>query len=242
MAVSPDPARSIYESGEYLNRNPDWHVGESPWKAKQVVRMLNRNHVEPHTVCEIGCGAGEVLRQLQTRLDPTCELSGYDISPQAIDLCRPRANASLRYALGDPENIPDGSFDLVLVLDVIEHVRDYFGFLDSVRAKGRLTVLHVPLDLSAQTVLRPSGLLDPRDVYGHLHYFTRETALRALEETGSWVVDWFYTRRAVELPASELRRRVLRAPRKLLFSLHQDLAVRALGGCSLMVLATAAER
>jgi SAM-dependent methyltransferase len=242
MAVRTDPARSIYESGEYLNRNPDWHVGESPWKAKQLVRMLNRNHVDPHTVCEIGCGAGEVLRQLQTRLDPTCELCGIDISPRAIDLCRPRANANLRFALGDAESIPDGSFDLVLVLDVMEHVRDYYGFLDAVHAKGHLTVFHIPLDLSAQTVLRPHGLLGPRDAYGHLHYFTRETALRALEDTGNRIVDWFYTPRAIEQPATELPRRLLRLPRKLLFSVHQDMAARALGGCSLMVLATAGER
>lgn len=31
----------LYTSGEYLEKNPTWHVEESPWKAKQVIRMLN---------------------------------------------------------------------------------------------------------------------------------------------------------------------------------------------------------
>ncbi|HVB75218.1 MAG TPA: hypothetical protein VNE38_16830 [Ktedonobacteraceae bacterium] len=30
----------VYTSGEYLEKNPTWHVEESPWKAKQIMRML----------------------------------------------------------------------------------------------------------------------------------------------------------------------------------------------------------
>src|ERR671934_171539 len=100
---------SIYETGEYLQRNPDWHAGESPWKTAQLLRMIE------------------------------------------------------------------------------------------------------------------------------LHYFSRDTALRTLEDTGYRVIDWFYTRRAIEEPATELRRRLARGPRRLAYSIHRDLAVRALGGFSLLV-------
>ncbi len=64
--------QKIYTSGEYLEKNPNWHVEESPWKAKQVTRMTTRNHVVPKTICEVGCGAGEVLRQLQEQMDNEC--------------------------------------------------------------------------------------------------------------------------------------------------------------------------
>lgn len=231
---------SIYETGEYLERNPDWHAGESPWKAAQILRMIELHDLRPRRVCEIGCGAGEVLRQLQTQLDPTVVFSGYDISPQAIALCGPRANARLSFELGGAESVSDHGFDLVLVLDVIEHLDDYMGFLHSIRAKGRLTMFHIPLDLSAQTILRRHGLLDVRDAFGHVHYFSRETALRTLEDTGYRMIDWFYTRRAIEEPATELRRRLARLPRRVAYSIHRDLAARALGGFSLLVLATAA--
>ena len=32
----------MYKSGEYLEKNPTWHVEESPWKARQIMRMLAR--------------------------------------------------------------------------------------------------------------------------------------------------------------------------------------------------------
>jgi ubiquinone/menaquinone biosynthesis C-methylase UbiE len=82
-----------YASGSYLERNPTWHVEESSWKARQVLRMLDNHRLSPETVAEIGCGAGEVLRQLQLAMDSNCRFCGYDISPQAIAMCQTRATA-----------------------------------------------------------------------------------------------------------------------------------------------------
>lgn len=242
MTADPDATKSIYESGEYLARNPMWHAEESPWKAGQLLRMLERNDLRPRSICEIGCGAGEVLVQLQARLGTEVELRGYDISPQAMQLCSPKANASLQFELAGTEHIRDDGFDLALVLDVIEHVDDYIGFLHEVRAKGRQTIFHIPLDISVQTVARGDGLDYVRDAYGHVHYFTRQTALRTLEDAGYRVSDWFYTPRAIDEPATELRRRVMKWPRRLLFSISEEVTARVLGGISLMVLTTAGDR
>lgn len=242
MSADPDPVNSIYVSGEYLARNPEWHAEESPWKATQVQRMLDRHQLRPRSICEIGCGAGEVLRQLQMRLEPGVDFRGYDVSPQAMELCRPKSNPNLRFVLGAADSVPDNSQDLVLVLDVLEHLDDYLGFLRMIQPKGIRTIFHIPLDLSVQTVLRPGGLEYVRDAYGHLHYFSKETALRSLEDTGFHVEDWFYTRRAVEEVAGTLRRRLLKTPRRMLFKLRRDLAARTLGGFSLLVLTTAADR
>ena len=75
-----------YTSGDYMEKNPTWHVEESPWKAKQILRMLARNHLAPTTICEAGSGAGEVLRQLQQNMTEECIFWGYNISPQAFEL------------------------------------------------------------------------------------------------------------------------------------------------------------
>ncbi|MEO7001113.1 MAG: methyltransferase domain-containing protein, partial [Ktedonobacterales bacterium] len=89
--------KELYTDGRYLEINPSWHSEESAWKAAQVRLMLQQHALTPATICEVGCGVGEVLNQLQMAMDPTCEFWGYDISPQAIALCQPRANDRLHF-------------------------------------------------------------------------------------------------------------------------------------------------
>jgi hypothetical protein len=227
----------IYRSGTYQELAPSWHVEESAAKAEEIARLLKSHHLTPHTICEVGCGAGEVLRQLQPKLPGDCELMGYDISPQAIELARLRENERLHVYLGDFRTDDTSSYDLLLVLDVLEHLEDYFAFLRSIKARGMYKVFFFPLDLSVQTVIRPHGLLHTRDAYAHLHYFTKETAVRALQDTGYEVLDAAYTADALNSPTDELGRRLLKLPRKVAFALNHDLAVHLLGGYRLLVLA-----
>ena len=226
----------LYISGEYLEKNPTWHVEESPWKAKQIMRMLAQNRLAPETICEVGCGAGEVLKQLQGKMDSTCSFLGYDISPQAIELTKSRANERLHFKLADLRQEEDAYFDLMLIMDVVEHLEDYFSFLRDLKSKSQYKIIHLPLDLSVQSLLRPNGLLSNRRAYGHIHYFTKDIALEMLKDAGYEVVDYFYASRSIGL-ANNLVKKLLILPRVLFFSLRKDLAVRVLGGYSLLVLA-----
>src|SRR5436309_5500540 len=230
------PSRTLYVDGEYLAKNPAWHVEESAWKARQVLRMLLQNSVAPKTVCDVGCGVGEVLRQLQGKLDRECVYWGYDISPQAIELAETRASERIHFELADFGQETDKFFDLILVLDVIEHLPDYFSFLQKLKARGAYKIFHIPLDLSVQTVLRKNGLLKRREMYAHLHYFSKETALRTLKDAGYEVLNYFYTPRSIEF-GSTPGQMLLKLPRKLLFAIGKDFTVRFLGGFSLLVLA-----
>lgn len=125
--------------------------------------------------------------------------------------------------------------DVALAIDVFEYVEDYYGFLRGFRVKGHHKIFHIPLDLSAQTVMRGSPLSTLRASMGHIHFFTKETALGALAHTGYEVIDWFYSKGSLELPHS-WKVDLLRIPRRLLFALNQDWTVRTLGGFSMLVL------
>ncbi len=230
-------AEALYSTGDYARKVPTWHVEESAGKVREIARMLERNQLAPATVSDIGCGVGEVLRLLQYYLPPTCQLVGYDISPHALALAAPRANDRLRFVLGDMPREPGAYSDLLLVLDVLEHLEDYFTFLRELRPKGDYKLFFFPLDLSVQTVIRRRGLLHTRDAYGHLHYFTREIALRILADTGYTVLDSFYTSEALDLPNRLVGRNLLKYPRKLLYAVHHDFAAHLLGGYRLLVLA-----
>jgi tRNA G46 methylase TrmB len=57
----------IYTEGEYLKNNPTWDVEDAPWKADLIFRMMQKHQIDPKTICEIGCGSGEILRHLQLK-------------------------------------------------------------------------------------------------------------------------------------------------------------------------------
>ena len=59
--------------------------------------------------------------------------------------------------------------------------------------------------------------------------------MATLRDTEYEVVDYFYTN-STERPNRGWKADMLKFPQKLLFSIDQDLAVRVLGGFSLMVL------
>src|SRR6267154_2076825 len=96
-----DTNDTIYQTGEYVAKNPTYHVEDSAWKAGQVFRLIEKHGLAPQTVCEVGCGAGEILKQLQLRLPATTRFFGYEISPQAFALCQERANDRLHFSCAD---------------------------------------------------------------------------------------------------------------------------------------------
>jgi len=152
--ITPASYEDIYKDGEYLEKNPTWHVEESPFKAKYIREILRRNNLSPKTVCEAGCGAGEVLRQLQLQMGADREFWGYEVSPQAIHFCRSRENDRLHFKLADLGKERGGNFDLLLVLDVVEHLEDYFTSLREIRPQPKHKIFHFPLDISVQAVMR----------------------------------------------------------------------------------------
>src|SRR5260370_6214160 len=226
-----------YVSEKHLEKVPGWHVEESPWKAKHIEQLLKRHQLSPKTVCEVGCGFGEVLRLLQKDMSEECEFWGYEISPVALEQAEKRANSRLHFTLADFTKESTISFDLLLALDVVEHVENYLGFLQEIRPKSQYKILQVPLELSVQTVLRRQALLQQRNNMGHLHYFTKETFLRTLEDCGYEILDDVYTSSSLELPTHMFTTKLMKAPRRLFYALSRDLAVRVLGGYRLMLLA-----
>ncbi|MFZ1990475.1 MAG: class I SAM-dependent methyltransferase [Alphaproteobacteria bacterium] len=242
MTNSPDLTASastavgeIYADGTYLAHNETWHETESPWKAKQIIKLLNRNNLTPSRFCEVGCGAGEILKQLSD-VYTSADFVGYEVSPQAFERCKTKAAPRLHYYLRSIFDEAD-VYDCLLCIDVFEHVEDYMGFVKALKNKATYKVFHIPLDISVLSVLRSSMITSRRRMIGHLHYFTRETAMATLKDCGYEVLDYFYTTTFFGLPSRTWKAKLARLPRQLLFGISQGLEDKLLGGCSLMVLA-----
>ncbi|MCK4664615.1 MAG: class I SAM-dependent methyltransferase [Bacteroidales bacterium] len=222
------------ENGEYLKNNPNLHVEDSPWKAKQIIKMLNRNTINPKSIAEIGCGAGEILNQLYLSMSKDVSFTGYDISSDIINFAKQREKDRLEFKY---ENFleTNARIDLLLMIDVFEHVDDYLGFLKLCINKAKNMIFHIPLDISVQAILR-NKLISERKSVGHLHYFMKETAIATLVDSGYDIVDFFYTAGSLDLPRKTLKSKIAVLPRKLMYNINKDIAAKILGGFSLLVL------
>jgi 2-polyprenyl-3-methyl-5-hydroxy-6-metoxy-1,4-benzoquinol methylase len=150
--------------------------------------------VGPLRLLDVGCGAGGVLATVKSVRD-VAWAAGIEIVPDAAAIARDRfdllleGDVSAMLAQGD---IALGSLDLILCLDVLEHLVDPW---DAVRRlspllkpEGRL-IVSVPnirnwkfiwrLLTRGDFRYRDAGLLDRT----HLRFFVKETAV-ALAESG----------------------------------------------------------
>lgn len=223
----------IYTDGTYTTNNPNYHVEDSAWKAQQVRSLLGGNLHAFDTVVEVGCGAGEILRQLQSDI-PTAEFVGYDINPDAISLAQERANNRLHFRCADFFDHAHAKWDLLLLMDVFEHVEDYIGFLKKLKPTARHFVFHIPLDLSVLNLARGGILNRKRDAYGHLHYFNKETAIATLEHAGFKVKAFAYTGSGIDKSFGMLNR-LMKPLRIVGRRISPDATARVLGGFSLLV-------
>lgn len=220
---------------EYLKMNPTWHVEDSQWKAKQIQTMLNRHPLQLTTIADVGCGAGEILNQLYAVLPSDVLFCGYDISKTAIGFAKPREKERLKFHHADFLQSKK-YYDLLLMIDVFEHVEDYLGFLKSCKNTATYKIFHIPLDISIQAILR-NKLIASRISFEHLHYFTRETAIATLEGSGYSILDSFYTKASTDFPKNTIKSKIASWLRRFVFRLNKDFAVKLFGGYSLLVLA-----
>ena len=233
----------MYTTGEYLEKNPSWHQADSGWKASKIKEILERNRITFDNIVDVGCGAGGVLRSICDIWPTTLQAHGYDISPDAIGLAKGLDQKSQTiYTCSDFLKEKTDIFDVLLLIDIFEHIEDYLGFLRQLQKRARYFVFHIPLDMHIQGLIRNKQVI-LREGVGHLHYFSKETALLTLRDSGYEVLDCFYTREALEKPKEELtwKRRLGNIPRRVLFLPFPDLTVKIFGGFSLIVLAKGEE-
>lgn len=226
---------NIYTTHTYLEHNPDWHEADAPFKAGKIALILKKNNISFNSVCEVGCGSGEILVQLAKEF-PGKTWTGYDIAPDAIKIARSKEAPAIRFELADITSKTDETlFDVMLVIDVIEHLTDYLSFLKGIHSKSTYFVFHIPLDMCVWSLLREQMLIESKQRVGHIHNFTEDFIVSILSDYGFKEIDRFYTEPLFK-PVL-LKHKLVSFIRKSLFKIAPKFTTKTLGGYSVMVLA-----
>lgn len=143
-------------------------------------------------ILDFGCGAGETLRWLR-QVYPAAETTGVDANRALAE--RLQRNADRAIFIEPHDRLPAdlGAFDLILALDVLEHLADPLAMLRQLvgqLAPGGTVIVSVP-NVAHYSVVMPllmrrrfayqdAGILDRT----HLRFFVEDTALALMNDAG----------------------------------------------------------
>ncbi len=231
---------SMYNNSEYLENNPTWGIEDSPYKVSHILDLLKSNNITPSTIADIGCGAGEILSLVDKGLKSPSQCTGFDISSHLEPMWQKRRSKSVNFSSSNFLET-NSSYDLLLLIDIVEHIDDYIGFLKEVKDKGTYKLFNFPLEIFALKAVLTHKFTETRKKYGHIHYFNREICLEALKAAGYEIIEDRYAAGAIDLASTTTsispQSKLLKIPRLILSKFSEDLTAKTLGGYSLYVLA-----
>jgi SAM-dependent methyltransferase len=132
---------------------------------------------------EIGCGLGDFLSEAERH---GYELTGVELSPSAVRTARARVpGAVVHCGILEDVALPPASFDVCVLCDVIEHVRDPMSFVRTIRSllkhDGVLYIATPSLDSWSARMLGSNWMEYKPE---HLSYFNRNSAQSLLYRAG----------------------------------------------------------
>jgi len=172
---------SFYDEKERFN------ISDSLMKADKIIDFLKRNKIVPKTIIELGCGVGLILREIYTYFNENNYGVGMDISRRAIVKAKD-LNPTLNFIIADATKVPfkDLSFDLCLLVDIIEHIPDPQEILEEATRISRCVLLKVPLEYNYwRRFLNMTGIFtweDSRNTVGHLHWWNYGDVKKLLKD------------------------------------------------------------
>lgn len=225
----------LYVSGKYQSNNPNWHEEDASFKASKIQQLLKPHNLKLNSIAEVGCGSGEILVELQKNLPKDIQFSGYEISPQAYEISKRKSNEQLRFFHEDITKKENIAIDLLLVIDVIEHIEDYFSFMRGIKEKSKYFIFHIPLDMCLWTLFREEMLIESKERVGHIHLFTEKFIKSVLEDIGFKIIESNYTEPLYHNPTG--KEKIINLLRKIFFKINKRFATKTIGGYSLLILA-----
>lgn len=107
----------LYEDLYNLEEKHWWHISK-----RRVVQSVIKKFAKSKKpkILDVGCGTGKNVEDLKV----LGSVWGLDNSKEAIRFCKKRGLTNIKQGDAQKTNLPSNSFDIVTLLDVLEHTDD----------------------------------------------------------------------------------------------------------------------
>jgi ubiquinone/menaquinone biosynthesis C-methylase UbiE len=179
--------RNLYLTDDYISLNPSLHEEDSSWKVNKLIPFidmyLDNSKQNDMNLLDVGGGAGLILKgisdYIKSKRDIAISKYIIDLSPGILKV-QQMNNPDIKYHLNKDirdTDLKDKEIDLVLMIDVLEHVPGDIAALKELRRISKYTIIKVPLEknlfIFMKMLFTKHSLKDrPIDYdYGHVNFY-----------------------------------------------------------------------
>lgn len=189
---SDDELREIY-GGDYFIGTNEPELAAQFELVKRATARLQLDEIAAYSrgraagadnpsLIEIGCGHGNFLVEARAK---GFDVHGLEFSADAAAAANAKLQGRIQVGSIEDGTLPAGRFDVCVVADVIEHVREPRRFLEHVgrvlKSGGVIFIATPSLDSWSAKLLGARWMEYKRE---HLYYFNRATVTRLLSDAG----------------------------------------------------------
>lgn len=223
--------RNLYITDEYIIKNPSLHEEDSPWKVSKIIPLIDEFieclSKEEINLLDVGGGAGLILNAISTYIEESHGIQvnkfALDLSPAMLEIQKER-NPDSKKALNEDirkTSLGDKEIDLILMIDVLEHVPNPTEALEEVKRISKFAILKVPLednllDRTLNFIKRGRPRQNAIETVGHINVYNFEKLRYQIEKHTGYVLDSYFTNVFDYLQNSEHYKNQLKTRSKLI--------------------------
>lgn len=171
---------------EYIRLHPDLHDADLESKITAVFKILPHD-ININSILDVACGSGKILIEVLKKLNSIRNV-GIDISKKAINIAKQYdLEKKVLWITKDIFKFNQERFDLVLALDIIEHISDDKKFLNKMEELGQNLIIKAPIEKNFINKLfnilsfkKIDPLLDTKLRYGHVHHYSLKELMKLI--------------------------------------------------------------
>nr|WP_243843249.1 class I SAM-dependent methyltransferase [Sphingomonas vulcanisoli] len=183
-ATAELPTTTDNDSGSRKAQLKKWLARLMPWRRAQFkTGLFHLEDLPPGRLLEVGCGAGQFLRQAGAA---GWKAEGIDFDEKAVNAANQIPGVTARVSDLANAGYPPASFDAIVMNNVFEHLQEPAAVLGQAKRLlkdgGRLVLITPNLDSTGHAIFGPDwrGLETPR----HLILYAPRTLARVAKEAG----------------------------------------------------------